>query len=402
MTAKIMRAVAVVLIPVFSVGIFTEAVLTAPEGRHWTWYFIPLLLLAYGGLRFLPFLLAASFPALRVAGNRRIGNRRNHSAFSLIQHRIPMLLGLAVLALTACQPELPAPMRIGMHVWPGFEPLFLARQAGSLNEKDFRLVEFSDGSEVGRAFRNGTVEAVCLTLDEVFYLVQNGTDPVILLVLDESRGADVVLARPGIKSLAELKGKRIAVEVSAVETYTLTRALQHAGLTVKDVTPVYLPMEKHLEAFQSGVVDAMVTYEPMRTKLLALGAVDVFNSSQMPGEIVDVLVVHRDYLEKHPERGVALRQAWFAALAQVRQSPHESAKFMAVREQVTAEEFEVSLQGLHFPDEQESRVLLEGTAPKLLESAERLKTVMRDSGLLQQDIPLKPIFTLPGAVKPKP
>jgi NitT/TauT family transport system substrate-binding protein len=293
-------------------------------------------------------------------------------------------------------------MRIGMHVWPGFEPLFLARHTGSLNEKDFRLVEFSDGSEVGRAFRNDTVEAVCLTLDEVFYLVQNGTDPVILLVLDESRGADVVLARPEIKSLAELKGKRIAVEVSAVETYTLTRALQHAGLTVKDVTPVSLPMEKHLEAFQSGEVDAVVTYEPMRTKLLALGAVDVFNSSQMPGEIVDVLVVHRDYLEKHPERRGALRQAWFAALAQVRRSPHESAKFMAIREQVTTEEFEASLRGLHFPDEQESRVLLEGDAPKLLESAARLKTVMRDADLLQQDISLKPIFTLPGTVKPTP
>jgi NitT/TauT family transport system substrate-binding protein len=232
--------------------------------------------------------------------------------------------------------------------------------------------------------------------------VQDGLNPVILLVMDESNGADVLLARPGIKSLAELKGKRIAVEVSAVETYTLTRALQHAGLTVKDVTPVYLPMEKHLEAFQSGTVDAVVTYEPNRTKLLALGAVDLFNSSMIPGEIVDVLVARRDYLEKHPQRGVALRQAWFAALEQMRRSPHDSAKLMAVREQVTAEEFEASLRGIHLPDEAESRALLGGNEPKLLASAERLKTVMRDAGLLQQDIPLKPLFILPDTVKPTP
>lgn len=310
------------------------------------------------------------------------------------------LAGLLLLALTACQPEPQPPMRIGMHVWPGFEPLFLARHGGSLNEQDFRLVEFSDGSEVGRAFRNGTVEAVCLTLDEVFYLVQNGMDPVVLLVLDESNGADVVLGRPGITNLAELKGKRVAVEVSAVETYTLTRALQHAGLAVKDVTPVYLPMEKHLEAFQSGAVDAVVTYEPMRTKLLALGAVDLFNSTQLPGEIVDVLVARRDYLEKHPDRATTLRLAWFAALDQLRRSPDESAKIMAVREQVTAAEFAASLRGLHFPDAPESRVLLEGNPPKLLASAERLKTVMRDAGLLQQNLPLKPLFILPDALKP--
>lgn len=315
---------------------------------------------------------------------------------------IGLLISVFLLGVTACKQETLPPMRIGMNVWPGYEPLMVARQAGSLNEKDFRLVELSSSSGVGRAFRNGTLEAACLTLDEVFYTVQDGMDPVILLVLDESHGADVLLARKEIKSLAELKGKRIAVEVSAVETYTLTRALQHAGLTVKDVTPVYLPMQKHLNAFQSGSVDAVVTYEPARTRLLALGAVDLFNSSMIPGEIVDVLVVHRDYLEKHPERSIALRRAWFGALEQMRRLPHESARFMAIREQVTAEEFEASLLGLRFPDEPKNRILLEGAAPKLLESAERLKTIMRDSDLLQQDIPLKPLFILPNGVKRTP
>jgi NitT/TauT family transport system substrate-binding protein len=289
-------------------------------------------------------------------------------------------------------------MRIGMNVWPGYEPLFLARHGGQLSESDFRLVELSNASEVGRAFRNGTLEAACLTLDEVLYAAQDGMDPVILLVMDESCGADVVLARPEIKSLAELRGKRIAIEVGALGAYMLTRSLQQAGLNTKDVTPVYLPIDKHFSAYQDGLVDAVVTFDPVRTKLLELGAVDLFNSRMMPGEIVDALVVRRDCLEKHPDRGVTLRRAWFAALEQIHGSARESAKFMAIREQVTAEEFEASLQGLHFPDEPESRVLLEGVAPKLLESAKRLKTVMRDSHLLQQDFRLEPLFTLPDTI----
>jgi NitT/TauT family transport system substrate-binding protein len=312
------------------------------------------------------------------------------------------LVGLAALILTACAPEQEPPMRIGMNVWPGYEPLFLARHDGGLNAADFRLVEFSNASEVSRAFRNGTLEAACLTLDEVLYTVQDGMDPVILVVIDESSGADVLLARPEIKSLAELRGKRIAVEVGALGAFMLTQSLQQAGLTVKDITPVYLPVEKHFSAYQDGLADAVVTFEPVRTKLLELGAVDLFNSSKIPGEIVDVLVVRRDYLAQHPGRARALRQAWFAALGQMHRAPHESARIMAVREQATPGEFESSLRGLHFPDEADTRVRLEGTSPKLLAAAERLKTVMRDAGLLRQDIPLRPLFTLPDTMTPAP
>jgi NitT/TauT family transport system substrate-binding protein len=321
---------------------------------------------------------------------------RNNNFFILI------LIGMTLLALAACKNKPSPPMRIGMNVWPGYEPLFLARKAGALNEKDFRLVEFSNGSEVGRAFRNGILEATCLTLDEVFYTIQDGMDPVILLVLDESCGADVVLARPEIKNLAGLKGKRIAVEVSAVGAYMLTRTLKQAGLTIKDVTPVYLPIEKHFSAYNDGLVDAVVTFEPVRTRLLSLGTVDLFNSSMIPGEIVDVLVVRRDYLESHPERIEALRKAWFAALEQMRRSPHESARFMAVRERVTTEEFESSLRGLRLPNEQENNELLDLPSPKLLITAEQLKTVMKESGLLQSDISIKALFVLPETIKAVP
>lgn len=313
-----------------------------------------------------------------------------------------LLLVLLALTMPACTKRAVPPMRIGMNLWPGYEPLFLARQEGQLSEKTFRLVEFSDASEVGRAFRNGTLEAACLTLDEVFYTVQDGMDPVILLVMDESRGADVLLARPEIKTLADLRGKRVAVEVSAVAAYMLTRALQHAGLTHEDITPVYLPIEKHLPAYRDGLVDAVVTFEPVRTRLLALGAVDLFNSAAIPGEVVDVLVVRRDFLQSRPGHAAELRRAWFAALERMHRSPREAAAIMAVREQVSAGEFEASLQGLHLPDEKENHALLAGKNPGLRPVAERLKSIMRQAGLLRQDIPLAPLFSTPEAPEPKP
>lgn len=283
-------------------------------------------------------------------------------------------------------------MRIGMNVWPGYEPLFLARHDRSLDEQEFRLVELSNASAVGRAFRNGTIEAACLTLDEVFYTLQDRMEPVIVFVMDQSQGADVLLARPNVKSLADLRGKRIGVEVSAVGAYMLTRALEKAGLTKNDVIPVYIPIDRHFSAYINGEVDAVVTFEPVRTKLLQAGAMDIFNSSMIPGEIVDVCVVRRDFLKNHPEKVAALRKAWFGALNRMREAPFETAKIMAAREKVTPEEFEASLKGLHYPDEQENLLLISGETPSLLEPARRLKEVMVQAGLLDQDISLPPLF----------
>jgi NitT/TauT family transport system substrate-binding protein len=306
---------------------------------------------------------------------------------------VALSLGLVAGFVVGCHRTTEPAMRIGMNVWPGYEPLFLARAAGRLPESEYRLVEFSNASGVARSFRNGTIEAACLTLDEVIYTIQDGMDPVIVLVLDQSHGADVVLARPELRDLAGLKGKRIGVEVNAVGTYTLTRALQHGGLTLHDVTVVHLPLEKHHEAFASRTVDAVVTFEPARTKILALGAIDIFNSAAIPGEIVDVLVVRRDYAVRHPDRLAALRDGWFAALAQLQRSPRQAAQIMAVREQVTTEEFEASLNGLYFPNPAETRAMIGGPQPQLLATGERLKKVMRDAKLLERDVPLTSLFT---------
>ncbi len=303
-----------------------------------------------------------------------------------------LLCFLAATFFISCSKETEQPMRIGMHVWPGFEPLFLARHLNYMTEKDFRLVEFSNGSEAGRAFRNGTLEAACITLDETFYLIQDGLDPVIILVLDESRGADAVLANPSITSLPELKGQRIAVEASAVEAYVLSRCLEKANLKIDEITPVYLPLEKHVLAYQENQVDAVVTYEPVRSKLIDLGAVELFNSTMIPGEIVDVLVVRREYFEKNPQRIEALKRAWFAALDELKRNPSKSSEVIAAREQVSPEAFENSLSKIHFPDEQECQSLLEGNPPKLLESAERLKKLMLESNLLRENISLTSLF----------
>ena len=98
-----------------------------------------------------------------------------------------------------------------------------------------------------------------------------------------------MLARPELKELKDIKGRRVGVESGALGAYVLARALQIAGLNRTDISVVSIPVPEQEQAFQGRRVDAVVTMEPNRTRLLAQGARQLFDSSQIPGEIVDVL-----------------------------------------------------------------------------------------------------------------
>lgn len=78
-----------------------------------------------------------------------------------------------------------APLRIGTLVWPGYEPLYLARERGYLDPKSVRLVEYPSNSEVTRAFRNRAIEAAALTFDEVHPLLASSGRRLMQGMLDQ-------------------------------------------------------------------------------------------------------------------------------------------------------------------------------------------------------------------------
>ena len=221
-------------------------------------------------------------------------------------------LGVALVALvcTGCAREPEPPMRIGTLRWPSAEILFLADHLGHLPPADFRLIEFVDDGEAMRALRNGTIEAAHLSLDEVVGVSQSGADPVVLFLTDRSAGGDAVMARSGVATIADLRGRRIAAQVGSVGAFLLHRSLADAGMTVADVQMVNLPPYRQIDPFLRGEIDAVVTHEPLRTAMEDAGAAEVLNSRHAPGSPVRVLVVRRDYLIAHQDRARQVCAAW--------------------------------------------------------------------------------------------
>jgi NitT/TauT family transport system substrate-binding protein len=297
---------------------------------------------------------------------------------------------LALLALTLCltgcvrEPE-PA-LRIGTNVWIGSEPLYLARELGHLDPKTIRLVEYPSASEVLRAFRNQSIDGMVISLDELLGLAADGLQPRIVLVVDVSHGADVVVGRPGMQTMRDLKGKRVAVESGALGAFVLSRALALEDMQAGDVSVVHLESNEQPKAYEKGEVDGAVTFDPYRTQLMRAGAKTLFDSTRIPGEIVDLVAVRSTVLEKQPRAVQALLSGWFNAVGYLRREPGDAARRMGIRQQTTGEQFLESLQGLRFPSREENLRMLGGATPELAVTGSRLMELMLQAKLLSTEV----------------
>lgn len=307
--------------------------------------------------------------------------------------RAGILQLLLVCGIAGCEVEPEPVLRLGTNVRPGYAPLYLVEALHPAHAQSLHLVEYQSSTEVLRAFRNNAVDAAALTLDEAMLLAESEEDPRILLVLDVSMGADALIARGAVKNLRDIKGRRVGVENGALGAYMLSRALQVAGLGLQDVRIVPLTVAEHEDAFVRGTVDAVITFEPVRTRLLARGGRCLFDSEQIPGEIVDVLVVRKSFLDRHPAVVRSVLCAWFHALDHYRTQPAVALPYMAAFLGLTERETQRALAGMHLPDFKENLAMLAGTSPTLGAPAARLSALMLQQQLLHRPTPPAGLFS---------
>ena len=293
---------------------------------------------------------------------------------------------LLVVLLAGCAPAYRPPLTVGTNPWIGYEPLYLARALGHYDDVPLRLVELGSNTQAMDALRAGRLDAAGLTLDEALTLADEQVPIRIVWVLDVSAGADALVAKPHIPTLAALRGRRIGVEQTAVGAYLLDAALRRAGLSASDVTLVPLPVDAHVSAFERGAIDAVVTFDPARQALLNAGGLVLFDSRMLPGEVVDVLVVRRDALDCCTHAIASLIAGQQRALDHLARRREDALARMAPRLGLSPADVARSLEGLVLPDAAYNRSLLDGPTPDLAETARHQARLMRQRGLLSTDI----------------
>ncbi len=290
----------------------------------------------------------------------------------------------AAVLLSGCAEVAQPPLAVGMNTRVGFDPLVLARDRGLVDPGRVKVVELASGTEVQRALNNGLLDAAALTLDETLRLVDAGIDLRIVALLNVSQGADVVVARPGIRSPRDLRGETVAVEDTSVGALLLQRMLGQTGLRRGDVRVVNLEATGHLEALREGRVAAAASYAPLASSLFAAGYAPIFSSDEIPGEVVDVLAVRTSALRERPEAVDELLRAWALGLDEMNSDTSRAAALLARGSGLSTLEYVGALRNVAFLPLKESMAQLAGPSVAFEARARSVGGALMDVGLLHR------------------
>lgn len=250
---------------------------------------------------------------------------------------------LAAALLPSCGASERPPLSIGINFWPGYEYFYLAQELGYFADAglDARIVEFTSLADTRRAFERGQIDGMFATLVEMLQARQNCARlPQVVLVTDYSNGGDVVIAGPGVSGLADLRGRRVGVEPGSLNCFVLARALESAGLAYEDVVSVPMSPQAMEAGLVAGEVDAVVAYPPVSVHLLADPDCHVlFSSADIPGEVLDVLLMDAPVLAERGSDIERLLAAYGRAVAWADAHAAEAFEIMARREGLSPPEF---------------------------------------------------------------
>lgn len=239
-------------------------------------------------------------------------------------------------------------IRVAYHPWIGYETLMLASQFDWLPPTVW-LSRLGSASLSLDALQRDVVDAAALTLDEVIRARHGGLDLVVVMVFNVSSGGDVLLVDEGIDALDDLVGKRIGVERAGVGELLLERVLERAGLEWGDVTIVDRSANQHLSAWQDGEMDAVVTYEPIASRLQAAGAKRLIDSRDFPDLIFDVLAIRRDRLDGGNRALTDVIRAHFRGLHHLRTNRQDALYRIADAQQIDERAVTRSIAGVLLP-----------------------------------------------------
>lgn len=181
---------------------------------------------------------------------------------------------------------------------------------------EIEVVQINDYIESINQYSAGEFDACTMTnMDALTIPAAGGVDSTALVVGDFSNGNDGIILK-GKKDLKDIKGQKVNLVELSVSHYLLARGLESVGLSEKDLKVVNTSDADMVAIYGTKDVSAVATWNPLLNEIAAMpNSHKVFDSSKIPGEIIDLLVVNTKTLNKNPKLGKALVGAWYEIMS---------------------------------------------------------------------------------------
>jgi len=255
-----------------------------------------------------------------------------------------------VLMVGAISTAVAEPLKIGYSDWPGWVAWEVGVEKGWFKEEGVDVkFEWFDYVASMDAFAAGKLDAVSMTNGDALVTGSTGAKSVMAIINDYSNGNDMIVAKAGIKSAKDLKGKKIGVEVGFVGHLLLLNALEKVGLTENDVELVNVPTNETPQVLASGDVDAIVAWQPSSGIALTQvpGSTAIYTSADEPGLIYDGLSISPQSYARDKEKWVKVAKVWYRIVNYLKdpKTTDDAIAIMASRVGLSAAEYKGFVKG---------------------------------------------------------
>ena len=246
-------------------------------------------------------------------------------------------------------------IKIGYSDWPGWVAWQVAIEKGWFKEAGVD-VEFKwfDYSASMNAFAANQLDAISISNGDNLVIAAGGTRGIMIMATDYSAGNDVIIAKPGIEKISDLKGKTIALEKGLVDHNLLATAIEDANIAEQDVDLVNAVTNELPQVFASPDVDAIAVWQPVANQALktVAGSKIIYSSNDKPGLIYDTLTVNMGHLARHPEQWKKIIQVWDRTVRYIQDpaTKEDALNIMAKRVGVEPKRYAQFIAGTHLLD----------------------------------------------------
>ncbi|HEX8310513.1 MAG TPA: aliphatic sulfonate ABC transporter substrate-binding protein [Chthoniobacteraceae bacterium] len=262
-------------------------------------------------------------------------------------HKLAAVAAALFAAATFAQAA-PKKLTVGHDLWIGYSGVFIAKEKGFFEKAGLQvdLKPFSNPGETLPALVGGNLDIGLATLQNLSLLnAQSDSELVAIYLIDSSNGADAVVAKSGITSIAGLKGKKVGATTGEVNHMLLLAALEKGGLSESDIQFTNMSADDAGAAFVAGKIDAAVTWEPWVTKAKSAGGTTLFSSADIPDTILDAVIVPKKTIEKRAGDWKAFLAAIDEGVKFLRANPEQGHKIIAKYLESTPAEVRGMLEG---------------------------------------------------------
>jgi len=236
----------------------------------------------------------------------------------LLQSRLTKVLLAITLSLSAAFASAAEPFKVCWSIYVGWMPWGYGAEQKIVDKWakkygiEIEVVQINDYVESINQYTAGQFDGCVMTnMDALTIPAAGGVDSTALIVGDFSNGNDGVVLKGG-KTLKDIKGQQVSLVELSVSHYLLARGLETVGLKESDVKVVNTSDADMVAVYGTKDVTAVTTWNPLLSEILAQpNSTKVFDSSQIPGEIIDLMIVNTETLKKNPALGKALVGAWY-------------------------------------------------------------------------------------------